>query len=341
MKTFITTFASLFALCVVGIASAHRQQPTAPVSAADSVFLSEQTDGDYMVRRYMLQNQDDEAYKVLYRINLATLNATLNGNQAELNQLNDFLKNLVGDTLRHVKSIAITGYSSPDGPLAFNRTLAAKRAQDFKNYVDKKYDLSKKFHVTTSSVAEDWETCRAMVEQMAVPDKQYVLNTIDGDWSSEQKETALKKQPAAWNYLKNNILPLLRRVDMTINYEEGQIVEVRTMIPQPTPAPASAPVAQGCDSCQCVVVDESITGIIVEMPETEHEYRKQMREERHDVKKAGREIDQVVNHDARDAEKIAKKDLREARKIAKKEAKAAKKAEKMAKKTYKEIEDME
>ena len=61
--------------------------------------------------------------------------------------------------------MTITGYSSPDGPLKFNEALAAKRAGDFKAYVDRKYDFSKKYKVTVNSVAEDWETCRALVAQ--------------------------------------------------------------------------------------------------------------------------------------------------------------------------------
>ncbi len=307
------------------------QQSAVSGHAADSVLLSEQTDGNYRVCRYLVKNPGDVAYKVLYRINLATLNATFDGNRQELDLLDAFFGDLMNDTLMHVKSVTITGYSSPDGPLAFNRALAAKRAQDFKSYVDQKYGLSHKYSVAVHSVAEDWEMCRDLVEQMAVPDKQYVLNVIDGSGSPDQKEAALKKRVAAWNYMKANVLPPLRRVDMTIGYGEGTIVEIRTMMQTPTPVPEVAP--QACDTCACMVVDDSITGIIVEIPES----RQQMRE----MKKTGREVDQMIDHNAREAEKIAKKDLREARKIAKKEAKAAKKAEKMAKKTYKGLQKME
>lgn len=159
-------------------------------------------DGDYIVRRFIVKSRGDADYSIRYQINLATLNAALNGNPQELDGLNAFVDNLVKDTLRQVCAVTITGYSSPDGPLKFNEALAAKRAGDFKAYVDRKYDFSKKYKVTVNSVAEDWETCRALVAQSSMPDRQSVLNVIDGKQSSDQKELALKKMPAAWSYLK-------------------------------------------------------------------------------------------------------------------------------------------
>ena len=42
--------------------------------------------------------------------------------------------------------------------------------------------------------------------------------------SSDAKELALKKIPAAWEYMIKHILPPLRRVELTINYGAGSIV---------------------------------------------------------------------------------------------------------------------
>lgn len=157
--------------------------------------------------------------------------------------------------------------------------------------------------------------CRALVARSSVPDKQAVLGILDGEQSSDAKELALKKIPAAWEYMIKNILPPLRRVELTINYGAGSIVEQRTMIPKPKIAPQ--PAGQGCEPCGCEVVDESITGIIVEMP-GDTDYRKDLRE----------------------ARRIAREQERAARKIAKKEAQAARAAAKAGKKTYRELERM-
>ena len=166
--------------------------------AADTVMLSETTDGDYLVRRFIIKRPGDTDYSVRYQINLAKLSSTLDGNSRELGDLDDFVGNLMKDTLMRVKSVEITGYSSPDGPLKFNETLARNRAQDFKNYVDRKYGFSNKYDVTVNAVAEDWEMCRSLVAKSEVPDKQSVLDILDGSRSPDAKELALKKMPSAF-----------------------------------------------------------------------------------------------------------------------------------------------
>ena len=181
MKTIFTTFALFLALCAAAGATA-RAGSAVPAPAADTVMLSEATDGDYIVRRFLVKRQGDTDYSIRYQINLASLSAALDGNSRELDGLNAFVDNLMRDTLMHVKSVEITGYSSPDGPRAFNETLARNRARDFKSYVDKKYGFSKKYDVTLNSVAEDWEMCRALVARSPVPDKQAVRGIIVGSF---------------------------------------------------------------------------------------------------------------------------------------------------------------
>lgn len=314
-------------------------------SAADSVLLSETTDGDYLVRRYMVRNQGDADYTVRYQINLAKLAPSLDNNTNQLDRLGSFVDRLMRDTSMRVKSVTITGYASPDGSVAFNEALARKRAQDFKNYVDRKYDLSKRYDVTLHSVAEDWEMCRALVAQSSIPDKQTVLNIIDSSRSIEAKEQALKKLPPVWNYMKQHILPPIRRVELTIDYGEGTVVELRKRIVRPAPAPAPKPQ----EPCCCVVVDDSATGIIVELPvvgrdfgeyerelrrdlnRTERAYRHAERREEHFDRSEARTLEELSGKEGRAARKLARKEARVARKMAKAEAKAAKKS-------YKELE---
>lgn len=332
MKTFVITFALSLALCAAVGATAQTKS-AASVSAPDSVLLSESTDGDYLVRRYMINRSDDNGYSIRYQINMAKLVSTLNGNSKELADINSFVGHLMTDTLLHVRSVEITGYSSPDGPVKFNEALAKRRAADFKNYVDKKYGFSQKFDVSTSSVAEDWEMCRALVAQSGIPDKQAVLQIIDGSENPENKEDRIKQMPAAWDYMKANILPPLRRVELTINYGAGTIVEQRTMIPKPEPA-----LAGECEPVPCEVIDEGITGIIVEIPESEAEFHREVRAVDRMIDREAREARVLAKREARAADRIARQEARAAEKIARKETKAAQKAEKAAAKAARETE---
>lgn len=311
-------------MCAAAGATAQTRS-AASASAADSVLLSECTDGDYIVRRYVVRSQGDAEYSVRYRINLAKLSATLNGNAKELDELNTFLHRVMDDSLIQVRSAEITGYASPDGPLAFNQSLAKRRAQDFRNFVDKKYDLSKKYDVEVKSEADDWEACRPLVEQNNVPEKQAVLRIIDGSQSRQAKEQALKKMTSVWDYMKREILPPLRRVELVIYYNQARIAEQRTLIPRPQPVPEPQPRQQEC--CCDIVVDEAITGLLVEMPEPGRDFERLERQ----VGREAYQLDKTARREARIARKLARKEAREAERMARAEAKAAKKA-------YRELE---
>lgn len=296
--------------------------------AADTVMLSETTDGDYIISRFIVKRLNDTDYSIRYQINLSRLSASFDGNSRKLDALDNFVNELMTDTLMKVKAVHITGYASPDGPMSFNQTLAKNRTKDFKNYVDKKYGFSKKYDVTTSSVAEDWDACRTLVAQSDIPDKQAVLRILDDSRSHEAKEAQLKKMPAVWDYMAKNILPPLRRVVLSIDYAQGNVVEQRTMIPKPQPEPEPTP--ECVVVCPCEVIDDTVSGIIIQLPEPGSEYDRQ--EAREETREARRE--------ARRIERIARQDARAAKKIARKEAKAARKAEKAAAKTYKELENL-
>lgn len=343
VKTTFTTFALSFALCAAAGAAAQPRR-TVSASAADTVMLSERADGDYIVRQALVERKADSDYSVRYLINLATLDTALDGNSRQLNELNSFASGMMKDSLIKVNSVVITGYASPDGPVALNEQLARNRARDFRSYVDTKYGFSKKFNVKTSSVAEDWEMCRTLVEKSDMPDKQAVLRVIDGTQSPEAKEAALKRMPAAWEYMAKHILPPIRRVAMTIYYDEGSLVEQRTRIrkPKPAPAPAPQPAAEPCppaEPCRCWEIDEVSNGIIVEMPDPDAGiYRNSARGVRKAARRDIRSDREVIARDSREAERIAAQEARAAKKIAKKEAKAAKKAEKASRKIARELE---
>ncbi len=266
----------LASLLALGTASQPMQaQPYTPSQPKiDSVLLSEEREGENLIRRYRVDEAGKSGYTIHYRINRAQVSSQIDKNADELQALEQMLLSLTKDPSLRVHQITVTGYSSPDGPHPFNEQLAQNRTSDFVAYSDKKYQLSHHFPLTTSSVAEDWESCHTMVAESSIPDRDAVLKILDDKHlTADQKEHALKQMPSAWEYLKEQILPHLRRVEVAVNFDRERIVEVRTPIPQPKPAPkpeAKPTMAQKprTDPCgECLVVDEAITGFLVEFPE--------------------------------------------------------------------------
>lgn len=265
MKTILFTFVLPLALCAA-VGATGQTKSAVSVPKADTVMLSETTEGDYFVRKYVVRSDADAGYSLYYKISSSNFVETFKDNSKEVNGLNAFVGSIDRDSLLHVRSVTITGYASPDGPMAMNKKLAKNRAQSLKAYVDKKYGLSKKYNVTTNSVATDWTAAREAIAKSDIPEKQAVLNIIDQRDAAFAKERRLKAMPMVWKYLAANILPSMRYSEIAIAYADGRLVEQRTIIPksEPVPQPKAVGCCCGCPN-PCIVVDESTTGILVEM----------------------------------------------------------------------------
>lgn len=233
VKTFTTILSIAMAVASVSAVSAHNGANQADQPQYDTVVLATYQEDDYLVKRYLVNLPNDRMsdYSVRYSINVTHLQPDLDENSEALTALSRFIEQTMADTVARISSVAITGYASPDGPYALNERLSTQRAQDFKHYVDSKFDLSPRYEVTTRGVAEDWENCRAMIESSTtIPHKDSVMRIINSTASNNTKELQLKKMTDVWNFMRANILPPLRRVDIEIHYAQGTIVEERTLI---------------------------------------------------------------------------------------------------------------
>ena len=118
-----------------------------------------------------------------------------------------------------------------------NERLARKRATDFRNYVDSRYRLSASYPVTVSAVVDEWRAAVPAVEASSIPSKQEVLQILNGSDKATVKEMRLKRLPAAWNYMRQHILPPMRHVEMAFTYDKSSVVTERTPIPLPEVEP--------------------------------------------------------------------------------------------------------
>lgn len=281
VKRIFATSLFCLALFAVSTTSAQSYGYSAASQSADTVLLSTHSDGDYTVRRVLVRSNTPATtqYDVRYAINNSVMSASTANNAAELNDIAGFVGELPTDTLLCVESVVVTGYASPDGPQTLNRNLAAARARNFASYLDKNYKLSSNYKVVVNSEPLDWTACREAVAASSVPERREVLAIIDGNLSHTEKEARLKRLPGVWEYLAANILPPMRRVDVTMTYGRDRLMTLRTLDRKCDPAPArlvsnteQCPPETACAPCGCqapcrcgCVVEDEVTGIIVEM----------------------------------------------------------------------------
>ncbi len=238
---------------------------SASIQKTDTTLLSEKVEGNYLVRRYKVSLDDDDAqYSLKYSVAASNLSALTGGNAAELTDLDRFIEGLKRDTSLHVRRIVITGYASPDGNAKSNQALALSRAQKLRTLLDSRYGLSSSYNVEVDADAESWSDCTEAVEKSSLADRTRVEEILGSSASDAAKELQLKQMPQVWNVFRTQILPPMRRVEVNIFYNKDTMVEVRTFIERPKPAPQPKP--QPRRTCCCSqVVESDMIGIIVDM----------------------------------------------------------------------------
>ncbi len=230
MKKKITTL--LVALCLAGTTFAQ-QRNSHTTAGADSKLLSQTTQGDYIVSRYLVKetSPDNNEFSVKYKMNLSRLISTYHNNADELKGLHSFIDEIQTDTLKHVVSVNVTGYASPDGPASLNQKLSMERAKDFRQYIDKNFDMSQ-YSGTTKADALGWSATAKSISDSSMPQKSEVLELVNSGQPASVIETKLKAMPQSWSYMKSNILPPMRCVEMWVKYNSWKIVEERVHVSQ-------------------------------------------------------------------------------------------------------------
>lgn len=151
-----------------------------------------------------------------------------------------------------LKKFVICGYSSPDGPEAFNAQLAGDRARAVQSYFEKKHNIpASMFEI--SSKAEDWDKTRELVSSSSIESKSGILSIIDKTVDPALREKRLRKygNGNSWRILARDIFPKVRRAEITLYYAEGELhavisdkealAEIPESVSEPGPESVSEP----------------------------------------------------------------------------------------------------
>ncbi len=244
-----------------------------PQDPNEIILLSTYTDGNYNVERLLVMesNTNNNEFVVRYKINLSKLISSYDNNSAEIEGLHKFVDELQQDSLHRIKSYSIVGYASPDGPAQLNKKLAEERATDFAAYIEKELDMAQ-YQESVTGVTYSWADTKNAIESSAVPNKSEVLSLISSNMAQAEIQADIEEMPASWEYIKTNILPRMRSVEMHIKYNSWEVVENRTLIEEEVTAQPTTVIvdmggrAESRGSDECYDVIDSRNCILVEMP---------------------------------------------------------------------------
>ena len=146
--------------------------------------------------------------------------------QDDIKGMKDFINKANADERINLKGIEVSAYASPDGPLDLNTDLSSDREGTATSFVKKELKSSKiaipedAEFFKLMSTPEDWEGFKKLMEESSIKDKDLILRVLSMYSDPVVREKEIKNIAAAFEEIKKDILPQLRRSKMTVKAEK-------------------------------------------------------------------------------------------------------------------------
>ncbi|MFN8239271.1 MAG: tetratricopeptide repeat protein [Bacteroidales bacterium] len=199
-----------------------------PVKIADGVIATSTLTEDHvkpilMPDNYIRITPESQMADILYLINQSDLRSTeLKAEDIAL--LKEYIKTVSADQNRQFKGVEVSSYASPDGKLDLNEKLSGKRGETADKFIKKEFDKVEAAKVAAffneKTTAEDWDGFRTELEKSSVQDKDLILRVLSMYSDPEVREKEIKNMSSAFEALKTDILPKLRRSKLTVSVDK-------------------------------------------------------------------------------------------------------------------------
>jgi len=199
-----------------------------PVKLADGVIatstlVNKHAKSVAMKDKFVRIVPESQAADINYVINQYDIRSTELKSE-DIIALKDYIKNVSTDANRQFKSVGISSYASPDGGLDLNTRLSGNRGTTADKLLKKEFETIEAAKETgffsSLTTPEDWEGFKAEVEKSTIQDKDLILRVLSMYADPEVREKEIKNMAAAYEALKTDILPKLRRSKMIINVDK-------------------------------------------------------------------------------------------------------------------------
>ena len=198
-----------------------------PVKIADGVIATStlvDKDGKPIMSKdnYVRINPESKLADIHYQINQADINSKeLKAEDIAL--LKEYIKSVSVDSSRKLKSTDVSSYASPDGSMKINTPLSEKRGKTADKFIKKEFDkipvAKTEGFFNEKTTAEDWDGFKSEVEKSSIQDKDLILRVLSMYSDPEVRNKEIKNMTSAFEKLKTDILPQLRRSKMAVNVD--------------------------------------------------------------------------------------------------------------------------
>ena len=145
--------------------------------------------------------------------------------KAEIDAFIAEIKTLTEDKDIELKNIGVSSYASPDGPKDLNADLVEDRGTTSEKFLADKFKKAKVEKATTANFIktettpeEDWDGFKTQVTASKMTDKELILRVLSMYSDPEVREKEIKNMSKAYLELADDVLPLLRRSEISAQY---------------------------------------------------------------------------------------------------------------------------
>jgi tetratricopeptide (TPR) repeat protein len=198
-----------------------------PVKLADGVIatstlVQKHARAIYMKDNYVRIIPETKMAGVNYVINQSNIRSS-ELKREDLKLLKDYIAAVSTDPNKQLKGAVISSYASPDGKFNENEKLAGKRGTSADKLIKKEFDkieaAKAEGFFNSLTTAEDWDGFKTEVENSTIQDKDLILRVLSMYSDPDVREKEIKNMSSAFEALKTDVLPKLRRSKMLVNVD--------------------------------------------------------------------------------------------------------------------------
>ncbi|HBH85466.1 MAG TPA: hypothetical protein DDY34_16925 [Bacteroidales bacterium] len=199
-----------------------------PVKLADGVIAT----STLVEKHGMPVMMKDKFVRIIPETGIADINYVINRadlqpkelKAEDITLLKKYIQDVNADPNRTFKTTVVSSYASPDGAFALNERLSGNRGTTADKFIKKEFakvEAAKSAGFFDSkTTAEDWDGFKTEVENSSMQDKDLILRVLSMYSDPEVREREIKNMAAAYENLKTDILPKLRRSKMIVNVDK-------------------------------------------------------------------------------------------------------------------------
>lgn len=182
---------------------------------------------------------ESETADIFFEVNSSSMNWNLPLNKSK--EAKQAVKDLVDFLYQggNIEKVVISGWASPEGEESHNQGLSERRFEQGKKWFNEQYDKYIKQYCKDNKInpknfqkpelkfennakGEDWDGFEAAVEKSSIPERNKILNVVRSQPNNELREQRIREMTDIYNEIADQILPPLRRAEVSLVYNKNQ-----------------------------------------------------------------------------------------------------------------------